>query len=157
MYFCHIFIKNNIFTDSEIIARQEVLVENYIMQVQIESRVLGDLSQNHIIPIAIKYQNELIKNLQGLKSLGLKDKNDMRLKTLEKISKHINTIILQGKNMILARKKANKLESREAAYAYCNEVKPYFEVIRRACDKLELLIDDELWTLPKYREMLFIR
>jgi glutamine synthetase len=152
-----IFIKNNIFTDSEILARQEILVENYIMQVQIESRVLGDLAQNHVIPIAIKYQNELIKNVQGLQSLGLKDKNDMRLKTLEKISKHINTIISEVKNMILARKKANELASQKAAYAYCNEVKPHFEVIRRACDKLELLIDDELWTLPKYREMLFIR
>jgi len=152
-----LFARHDIFTASELEARQEIKLEKYLMQVQIEARMLGDLAQNHIVPAALAYQNQLIKNLKGLAAIGLTDDTEMRKETLRKISGHVETITQNLKAMIKERKRANELPVSEAAKAYAEKVKPYFDPIREACDKLELLVDDELWPLPKYREMLFMR
>ena len=151
----------NIMSKVEIEARYEIKIEEYAMRIQIEGRVLGDIARNHVIPTAIKYQNILIKNVQGLKDIYGKDfkkisKEQMEL--IEQISVHIAKINRGITNMINERKKANVLtSSEERAAAYCNKVKAHFEEIRYHCDKLELLVNDELWPLTKYREMLFLK
>lgn len=145
----------------EIEARHEIEVEEYAMHIQIEARVLGDIARNHVIPTAIKYQNVLIENVQGIKDIYGKDfkklaKEQMNL--IEAISSHIENINKGITDMINARKKANKIEdSQKRAIAYCDQIRPYFEQIRYHCDKLELLVDDEIWPLTKYRELLFTR
>ena len=145
----------------EIEARYEIRVEEYTMRIQIEGRVLGDIARNHVIPTAIKYQNILIENVRGLKDIYGKDfrkfsKEQMQL--IEQISEHIANINIGITDMINERKKANKIDSiEERAFSYCNKVKPYFDKIRYHCDKLELLVDDELWPLTKYRELLFTK
>ena len=145
----------------EIEARHEIEVEEYAMHIQIEARVLGDIARNHVIPTAIKYQNILIENVQGIKDIYGKDfkklaKEQMNL--IEAISSHIENINGGITDMINARKKANKIEdSEKRAIAYCDKIRPYFEEIRYHCDKLELLVDDEIWPLTKYRELLFTR
>ncbi|WP_062060046.1 glutamine synthetase III [Aquimarina longa] len=142
-------------------ARYEIEVEEYAMRIQIEGRVLGDIARNHVIPTAIRYQNTLISNVSGLKSLYGDDfekhaKEQMGI--LEEISEHIGKINTKVNEMTEARKKANKLENLEKkASSYCEKVKPLFDEIRYSCDKLELLVDDELWPLTKYRELLFTR
>ncbi|MGV6829517.1 MAG: glutamine synthetase III family protein [Flavobacteriales bacterium] len=144
----------------EIEARYEIKVEEYAMRIQIEGRVLGDIARNQVIPTAIKYQNILIKNVQGLKEIYGNDyKNYAKepLKLIEGISNHIEKINKGITDMINERKKANKLDVIKRADAYCNKVKPYFEEIRYHCDKLELLVDDQLWPLTKYRELLFTK
>ena len=151
----------NIMSRVEIEARYEIKVEEYSMRIQIEGRVLGDIARNHVIPTAIKYQNILIKNVQGLKNIYGSDFKRLsveQLKLIEKISEHIGKINMGITDMIEERKKANKINSTEkCAEAYCNKVKPYFDEIRYHCDKLELLVDDELWPLSKYREMLMFK
>lgn len=146
---------------TELEARHEIELEEYSMRVQIESRILGDMARNHIIPTAIKYQNVLIKNVRGLKDIYAKDykkHSKEQLEIIEEISTHIEKINSAITEMIEARKRANILEdSEKRAFAYCDEVKPFFEQIRYHCDKLELLVDDELWPLTKYRELLFTR
>ena len=145
----------------EIEARHEIEIEEYAMHIQIEARVLGDIARNHVIPTAIKYQNVLIENVQGIKDIYGKDfkklaKEQMNL--IEAISSHIENINGGITDMINARKKANKIEdSEKRAIAYCDQIRPYFEQIRYHCDKLELLVDDEIWPLTKYRELLFTR
>lgn len=145
----------------EIEARHEIEVEEYAMHIQIEARVLGDIARNHVIPTAIKYQNVLIENVQGIKDIYGKDfkklaKEQMNL--IEAISNHIENINGGITDMINARKKANKIkDSQKRAIAYCDQIRPYFEQIRYHCDKLELLVDDEIWPLTKYRELLFTR
>ncbi|NJY64036.1 glutamine synthetase type III [Salinimicrobium sp. CDJ15-81-2] len=150
-----------VMNDVEIGARYEIQLEEYIMRVQIESRILGDIARNHVIPTAIRYQNILIKNVRGLKDIfgdDFKTHSREQLEITKEISVHIEKINSGITDMIEARKKANKLEeAEEKAFAYCNEVKPFFDVIRYHCDKLELLIDDEIWPLTKYRELLFTR
>ncbi|WP_299216389.1 glutamine synthetase III [uncultured Aquimarina sp.] len=142
-------------------ARYEIEIEEYVMRIQIEGRVLGDIARNHIIPTAIKYQNMLISNVSGLKNLYEKDfkkyaKEQMEI--IEEISEHIGKINTKVNEMTAERRKANKLEDAEKKAAdYCNKVKPLFDQIRYSCDKLELLVDDELWPLTKYRELLFTR
>jgi len=151
----------NIMSRVEIEARYEIKVEEYSMRIQIEGRVLGDIARNHVIPTAIKYQNILIKNVQGLKEIYGNDFKRLsveQLKLIEKISEHIDKINMGITDMIEERKKANKINSTElCAEAYCNKVKPYFDSIRYHCDKLELLVDDELWPLSKYREMIMLK
>ena len=151
----------NIMSRVEIEARYEIKVEEYSMRIQIEGRVLGDIARNHVIPTAIKYQNILIKNVQGLKEIYGNDFKRLsveQLKLIEKISEHIEKINMGITDMIEERKKANKINSTElCAKAYCNKVKPYFDSIRYHCDKLELLVDDELWPLSKYREMIMLK
>ena len=145
----------------EIEARHEIEVEEYAKRIQIEGRILGDIARNHVIPTAIRYQNILIENVQGLKDIygeGFKKIAAEQMSLIEQISGHIEHINKGITQMIEARKKANTLDDMEAcAFAYCNEVKPLFDDIRYHCDKLELLVDDELWPLVKYRELLFTR
>ena len=145
----------------EIEARHEIEVEDYAMRIQIEGRILGDIARNHIIPTAIRYQNILIENVQGLKNIygtDFKKLSVEQMRLIEQISEHIAKINKGITEMIEARKKANKIEDAEKkAFAYCDDVKSFFQVIRYHCDKLELLVDDELWPLTKYRELLFTK
>jgi len=145
----------------EIEARHEIEVEEYAMRIQIEGRVLGDIARNHVIPTAIRYQNIIIENVQGLKDIygnSFKKFAKEQMNLIEAISNHIETINKGITDMINERKKANKIDDAEKrAFAYCDKVKPYFEDIRYHCDKLELLVDDEIWPLTKYRELLFTR
>ena len=155
-----VFEKSQILTDRELEARYEIRLEIYTKKIQIEARVLGDLIRNHIIPTLIKYQNVLIENVRGIKELypkGTYEKMaEPQLKTISEISERIAIIKEAVDEMIGARKKANKIEGiREKAADYSKNVVPYFEKIRYHVDKLELIVDDEIWPLPKYREMLF--
>ncbi len=154
-----LFEHHKVYTHSELEARHEILLENYIKKVQIEARILGDLASTYILPAAIKYQNILINNIKGHKDLGF-DEGGYKIQTqiAQKISEHISEISTRVTSMIEARKSANKIEnSRERAIAYCEIVRNYFDDIRYHADKLELLVDDDCWELPKYREMLFLR
>lgn len=154
-----LFEHHNIYTHSELEARHEIMLENYVKKVQIEARVIGDLATTYILPAAIKYQNILIQNIQGLKDIGIDESGYANQKHIAtKISEHIANISTSVESMIIARKAANKIEdSREKAIAYCDTIKSHFDKIRYHVDKLELLVDDEFWELPKYREMLFLR
>jgi glutamine synthetase len=156
-----LFTQFNIFTDKELEARYEIQHETYTKKIQIESRVLGDLAINHIIPIAIQYQNILIENLRGLKEFyNEKEFHELaepQLNTLKELSIHVKEIRTQVDDMIEERKKANVIENFvDRAKAYSAKVAPYLTSIRYHIDKLELEIDDALWTLPKYRELLFL-
>ena len=155
-----LFKDNGIFTHAELEARYEIELETYIKKVQIEARVMGDLATNHIIPAAIKYQNELLKNVSLLREAALPEKlYKGQLALLKDVSTHIQQVYDNVDAMVEARKVANNIvNSREKAIEYEAKVKAqYFDKIRYHVDKLEQLVDDELWTLPKYREMLFLR
>ncbi|MBA2248749.1 MAG: glutamine synthetase III, partial [Chitinophagaceae bacterium] len=154
-----LFLNNKIYTHSELEARHEILLENYVKKVQIEARVMGDIASNIILPSAIRYQNVLLTNIAGLKEAGLeKGTYANQLNIVSKISEHINVMSEKVEAMIEARKKANELTgTREKAITYCDKIKIYFDDIRYHVDKLELLVDDKLWELPKYRELLFLR
>ena len=155
-----LFKDNGIFTHAELEARYEIELETYIKKVQIEARVMGDLATNHIIPAAIKYQNELLKNVSLLREAALPEKlYKGQLTLLKDVSTHIQQVYENTYAMVEERKVANNLtNSREKAIAYEAKVKAqYFDKIRYHVDKLEQLVDDELWTLPKYRELLFLR
>lgn len=149
--------KHKVMSKVEIEARHEIRLENYIMKVQIESRMMGDIASNMIIPTATKYQSKLIENAKGLTELGL-DATEIK-KTIEEVSTHINNVRRLAHEMTEERKRVNKIEDiREQAIEYCDSVKgKYFQPLRYAVDKLELLVDDEDWPLPKYRELLFLR
>ena len=150
-----------VFSSVELHARCQVDMQSYISEIQIESRTLGDMSLNHIIPTAIRYQNILIKNVKGIKEIfgeKFKSRANDQLIILEEISDHIKKIINGVDQMVLARKNANKIEDvNKKAMAYAKTVIPYLNEIRDHCDKLELTIDDSIWPLAKYRELLFIR
>lgn len=154
-----VFFDNNIYSPRELDARHEIMLEDYVKKVQIEARLLGYICTNHILPSAIAYQNELIKNVSGLKELKLgEDAYRAQLNLLKVVSHHIQEINDNVEAMIAARKKANDVEDmHKRANMYCNKVKTYFDKVRYHADKLELIIDDKLWPLPKYREMLFLR
>lgn len=155
-----LFEDNHIYNHLELEARHEIMLEEYIKKVQIEARVMGEIATTQILPAALNYQNTLISNISGLKQAGLPEAAyKSQLNILSKISEHINAIGTDVEAMIEARKKANNLgDSRSKAIAYCDEVKgKYFDNIRYHADKLELMIDDTLWPLPKYRELLFLR
>lgn len=154
-----LFENNGVYTHVELEARHEIELEKYIKKVQIEARVMGDLAINHIIPAAITYQNELLTNINGLKSAGLGEAAyKSQLTILKEVSEHIQVIHDKVNAMVEARKVANNIEhSREKAIAYESIKSTYFDEIRYHVDKLEHLVDDEKWTLPKYREMLFLR
>jgi|TARA_B100001559_G_C16500088_1_gene622861 glutamine synthetase len=149
----------NVMNKTEIEARYEIEVEQYIHSIQIEGRVLGDIARNHVIPTAVKYQNILINNVRGLKDIYGEEYNKYaseQLILISDISKYIEMINSGVTKMINERKRANIInDSLKRAEVYCNKVKPLFSDIRNGCDKLELLIDDELWPLVKYRELLF--
>ncbi|WP_375418829.1 glutamine synthetase III [uncultured Hymenobacter sp.] len=152
-----LFVRHGIFSPVELHARHEILLEDYTKKIQIESRVLGDLAINHIIPTALAYQTKLINNVRGLRELGLDDENSqVTVDMIKTISRHVTTIKTTVDDMIEARKVANKIEGgRAMAIAYCHEVKTKFDPIRRAVDKLEQMVADEDWPLVKYRELLF--
>ncbi|MEN9963933.1 MAG: hypothetical protein RL582_1028 [Bacteroidota bacterium] len=155
-----LFEDHSIYNHLELEARHEIMLEEYVKKVQIEARVMGDLATTQILPSAVKYQNKLIENVTGLKQLGLPDSAyHSQMDILKKISEHVNVISSHVESMINARKTANEIKNnRDKAIAYCEEVKEkHFDTIRYHADKLELMIEDELWPLPKYRELLFLR
>ena len=158
----NMFQKVGVFTKVELEARNEVKWETYTKKVQIESRCFGDMALNHIIPVATKYQNMLLDNVYKIKSLFPHEKGEkiaaQDMTMIENMAEHMQFIKDKVQEMIEARKVANKIESqREKAIAYHDTVVPYLESIRYHIDKLELMVDDEMWPLPKYRELLFIR
>jgi len=155
-----LFERNHVYTHIELEARHEIELEKYIKKVQIEARIMGDLAINHILPAAITYQNKLSSNISGLKAAGLgADTYASQTDLLQQVSKHIQVIYTQVNAMVEARKVANNIEdTRKKAIAYEADVKSaFFDEIRYHVDKLEHLVDDDKWTLPKYREMLFLR
>ena len=145
----------------EVESRYEIELEEYVKKIQIEGRILGDIARNHVVPTAIRYQNVLIENVKGLKEIfgaSFEKIAKEQISLIKEISEHIEGINTKVEAMTEARKKANALTNTEKmAAAYCDKVKPYFEEIRYHADKLELLVDDELWTLTKYRELLFTK
>jgi glutamine synthetase len=155
-----LFEENNIYTHAELEARHEIELEKYIKKVQIESRLMAELATSHILPSAVKYQNTLIENIRGLKEVGLGEEAcARRTEMVKRLSLHINSVSEAVEEMIEARKKCNNLsDTREKAIAYCTDVKgKYFDTLRYHADKLEQMVDDHEWYLPKYREILFLR
>ncbi len=156
-----LFKEMNVMNHVEVEARYEIELEEYTKKIQIEGRVLGDIARNHVIPTAIKYQNTLIENVKGLKDIfgdEFKKIGKEQIVLIKEISEHIEGINTKVEQMTEARKAANVLTDVQVmAEVYCDKVKPYFEDIREHCDKLELLVDNETWTLTKYRELLFTK
>ncbi|HNR85039.1 MAG TPA: glutamine synthetase III [Taishania sp.] len=157
-----LFEEMEVLSKRELLARQENEYESYVMKVQIESRILNELSQNQILPAAVEYQNKLLLNVRELKELlgekAGKEAAASQIKIIEKIATHLNSLISLNFEMLEARKVANKIEDyHKRAFAYCDTVKVHFDKIRYHADKLELLIEDELWPLPKISEMLFTK
>ena len=151
-----------VMTKKELEARNEVKWETYTKKIQIEARVLGDLSMNHIIPVATSYQTQLLKNVDSVSTVFPLDKaeklNARNLKIIEEIAERTSAIEKGVEELVNARKLANKIEDEhEKAIAYHDKVEPKLNTIRYEIDKLELIVDDSLWPLPKYRELLFIR
>ena len=149
-------------TKKELEARNEVKWETYTKKIQIEARVLGDLSMNHIIPVATSYQSQLLKNVENMVAVFPVDKaeklNARNLKIIDEIAERTSAIEKGVEELVNARKLANKIEDEhEKAIAYHDKVEPKLDEIRYQIDKLELIVDDALWPLPKYRELLFIR
>jgi len=156
-----LFEKTGVLTKRELQARYNILIEDYILKTQIEARVLGDLAINHIIPIAVKYQNTLLENVKNMRELFPDNYQSLvgnRIEIIKDISNHIGQIKELVNDMVEERKKANNLDDiTERAFAYARNVFPYFDKIRYHIDKLELIVDNSMWTLPKYRELLFLR
>jgi glutamine synthetase len=157
-----LFDEMGVLTFRELEARKEIEFENYILKIQIEARIMGDVVQSMIIPSVIEYQNKLIANVQGLINvLGDKAGKEAakgQIELIQRISVHLNQMKHAADHMLKERKAANQIEhAEEKAEAYCDKVKVHFDEIRYHADKLELLIDDEMWPLPKFREMLFTR
>ena len=157
-----LFSSLGILSDRELYARYEVQQETYTKKLQIEARVLGDLIVNHVVPTAIKFQNTLIENCRGLKDLfgpeRMRQMCTSQLRMIEKISRYVDSLRKDVHDMIEERRLANQItDVTERAEAYCARVLPYMQKIREVSDKLEMLVDDELWPLPKYREMLLSR
>ena len=156
------FESTGVMTQKELEARNEVKWETYTKKIQIEARVLGDLVMNHIVPIATDYQTKLLDNVYKMKGLFPAEEADHlsseNLAIIRKISEHTIYIKEHVDAMVEARKVANKItDEREKAIAYHDNISPMLEQIRYHIDKLELIVDDQMWTLPKYRELLFIR
>ena len=155
------FKRTGVFNEVELKARNEVKWEMYTKKLQIEARVLGDLAINHIIPVATRYQSLLLDNVMKINAIygdGGSEMAEQEKETISKISRHMFVIKDVTAKMVNARKAANKIEcEREKAIAYHDTVKPCLSEIRYHIDKLELMVDNEMWPLPKYRELLFIR
>lgn len=157
-----LFSELGIFNESELNGRVEVEYEKFIMKIQIESRVLGDIAINHIVPTAVQYQTMLLENVKNLKEVFSAEEFESlaggRKDLIREIGGHISAIKIKCRAMVEARKKANVIKGAiEKAKAYDKDVKPYLDDIRFHIDKLELIVDDEKWPLPKYRELLFVR
>ena len=157
------FERMNVMHKNELEARNEIKWETYFKKIQIEARVLGDLSMNHIIPTATKYQSELADNVAKIQNAfsdpeKVKELTGYNIDLIERINTHTSAIASQVDEMVEKRKQVNKIENiRELALAYHDQITPYFDSIRYHIDKLELIVEDQMWTLPKYRELLFIR
>ncbi|MDD2612209.1 MAG: glutamine synthetase type III, partial [Bacteroidales bacterium] len=156
------FVKSGVMSEVELYARNEVKWETYTKKIQIESRVLGDMAMNHIIPVATRYQSSLLDNVYKLKGLfepaAFKKLSAEKIGMIEEIESHVDAVQTMVGLMVEARKVANKIDNeREKAVAYHDTISPYFSKIRYHIDKLELIVDNEIWPLPKYRELLFIR
>jgi glutamine synthetase len=154
-----LFQETGVFSVREAHARHEILLEDYFKKIQIEARVIGDMVTNVIIPVAIKYQTSVIDNVKGLKDIGMGEESyEAQMFIIKQISEHVNFIKKNVEAMIEERKAINAVENvREKAIVYDEKVKSYFEPIRYHVDKLELLVDDNIWPLPKFRELLFIK
>ncbi|WP_410221100.1 glutamine synthetase III [Pedobacter sp.] len=154
-----LFSSLNIFSKRELHARHEIMLENFYKKLQIEARVMGDVTNSQIIPAVIEYQNKLIENVKGLKEIGLNnDAIAAPLSIINKISGYLGVLKNTIDTMLEERKKVNKIEdSREKAIAYDEKVKVYFDAIRYNADKLEQIVDDSIWPLPKFRELLFLK
>jgi glutamine synthetase len=153
-------VESGVMTEKELEARVEVEMEKFTMKIQIEARVLGDLAINHIVPTAVAYQTKLIQNVQGLRDIfsdeEFEELASARKELIKEISGHISSIKAKVKGMVEARKECNVIEDgHKMAFAYDQKVRPYLEDIRYHIDKLELVVDNEMWPLPKYRELLF--
>ncbi len=157
-----VLVGSHVFTDKELESRVEVEYEKFTKKVQIEARVLGDLAINHIVPIAIKYMTSLLDNIKGLKEVFSDIEYERlagaRKEVIVSISDHITMIKKLVNEMVDERRKANVIEDTyKKAIAYENKVKPYLDEVRAHIDKLELVVDNEMWPLPKYRELLFTK
>ena len=154
-----LFGKLGVLAKNEIEARFEILNETYVKKLQIEARIIGDICLNHVIPAAVRYQNVLIENIKGIKDIfgeGYMDFCSAEIETLKKISMYINNISVDVEELVEARKRANKIENiAERAKVYSHSVKDMMEKVRYSADHLEMIVDDEMWPLPKYRELLF--
>ncbi|MCD8206632.1 MAG: glutamine synthetase III [Bacteroidales bacterium] len=154
-----LFTELGVLTKEEIEARYEILNETYVKKLQIEARVIGDICLNHVLPAAVKYQNILIENVKGVKDIfgdEYKELCSSEFNVLKSISTYMNSISKDVDALVQARKKVNKLEDvAEKAKRYSTEVKPLMDKVRDSADHLEMLVDDEMWPLPKYRELLF--
>ena len=151
-----------IYTHREMEARNEIKLEKYSTTIAIEARVIADIARNHIIPCALNYQNRLIENVKGLKEIF--DKTEFQtlakeqMSLIRDISGHVSIIKLEVENLLVAIQNAkSKDSSKEMAESFCEEVIPFFAKIRNSSDELEMMVDDELWPLTKYRELLFTR
>ncbi len=158
----NLFEKTGVLTKVELEARYDILQEEYFKNIQIESRALGDIVKNHIVPVAIRYQSILSENVNRLKKVLPDDVyprvSKEQIEMIVEISERVSLALSNVSKMTEARKVANKIDDiRDKSIAYCDNVKPYFDKIRRSVDQLELLVDNEMWPLPKYREMLYIR
>ena len=153
-----LFVETGILSEDELEAHYDVRLEEYALKIQIESRTMAEMCVNQILPAAIMYQNTLIENILSLKELKLGEQTyRAQLELVEEISAHINSIKEYAYSMKLQREAANKLNSKDKAFAYCDKIIPLMEQLRSSADQLEPLVDDELWPLVKYREMLFVR
>ncbi|EDM36130.1 glutamine synthetase [Pedobacter sp. BAL39] len=154
-----LFVNNNIFSKRELHARHEILLESYYKKLQIEARVMGEVTNSMIIPATIAYQNTLITNAKGLKDLGVaKESLDAPVSIINKVSEHLGILKTNIDAMLEERKKTNTIEdTREKAISYDENVKSYFDNIRYHTDKLEQIVDDSVWPLPKFRELLFLK
>jgi glutamine synthetase len=154
-----LFAKLGVLAPNEVEARFEILNETYVKKLQIEARIMGDICLNHVIPAAVRYQNVLIENVKGMKDIfgeGYIDFCSSEIETLKKISTYINNISADVDALVEARKKANRIQDiAERAKVYSHEVKDMMDKVRLSADNLEMLVDDEMWPLPKYRELLF--
>ncbi|TDG36983.1 glutamine synthetase type III [Pedobacter changchengzhani] len=151
-----LFASNNIFNKRELHARHEIMLESFYKKLQIEARVMGEMANTSIIPAAIAYQNTLIENVKGLKEIGLEPKTSLDI--IKKLTEHLDIVKTNIDAMLEERKITNKIEdSREKAIAYDENVKSYFDTIRYHADKLEQIVDDSVWPIPKFRELLFMK
>lgn len=154
-----LFEKNNVFSKRELHARHEILLEDYFKKLQIEARVMGEVANTMVIPACIEYQNSLLENVKGLKDAGLaKETLETPLSIINKLSLHLGIVKNSIDEMLEERKRTNAIEdSREKAIAYDQNVKSHFDTIRYHADKLEQIVDDSVWPLPKFRELLFLK
>ena len=154
-----LFSKLGVLSPTEVEARFEILNETYVKKLQIEARIIGDMCLNHVIPAAVRYQNILIENIKGIKEIfgeGYMQFCSAEVETLTKISTYINNVSEYVDQLVEVRKKANRIaDISERAKVYSKDVKDMMDKVRIGADNLEMLIDDEMWPLPKYRELLF--